>query len=328
MGRTQIGGNRIAPKSIKTQHLADDFVIPEKQLVLNNPTHPHSNKEALDIIINSNPATIKSIDIKDIVLMINEVVDARDAGKTLKNTIAAKINFDYIEPYLNEIDLARGSYADLDEALRVVVTKAQDAVNSHKGIIAHSDLDIMYNEVKDARGIYSTLKERFESIGAGGGTGGTGTVDVTMLTPWDYVITLTAGQRDIDLPNSYVLGLNSLQVFEGPILLYAGTDNDYVEVSPTQIKLNYDVPDGTTLKISGVGAGRLFEWVFYIISVEGQNKITFLDTYRPGMRELEIFEDGMLLSPGIDYTETDNKTVTLIQPFKSQSNIAIFKRRY
>lgn len=327
MGRTQIGGNRIAPKSINTAHLTDDFVIPEKQLVLEYPTHGHSNKTAIDIITNSNPATVKALDLKDVYLAINEIVDARDKGKTLKNTIEAKVNIDTIKPYMSEIDLAKGDYSTLAEALRIVVTKAEDAVSSHAGLIDHASLDRIYAEVKNARGVYESLEERLANIG-GGGNGGNGTVDVNMLTPWDYVITINAGQRDIDLPNTYLLGGDNLQVFEGPILLYAGKDNDYEEVSPTQIKLNYDVPDGTVLKITGVGSGRLFEWVLYTISVDNQDTITFLDVYRPGMRELEIFEDGMLLTPDIDYIETDNRTVTLIQPFKSQSNIAIFKRRY
>ena len=328
MGRTQIGGNRISPKSIETSHLSDDFVIPEKQLVLEYPTHGHTNKEVIDIFTNSNPATVTVLDVKDIVLAINEVVDARDAGKTLKNTLADKVNHNEIDNYLDEIDTARGSYSSLDEALRVIITNAQDIINGHKGIISHSELDEMYNEVRSARGIYETLNERLNSIGSGGGTGNNGNVDVSILTPWDYVVTLTDGQRDIELPNTYIVGANNIQVFEGPILLYEGADNDYIEISPTEIQLNYDIPDGTTLKISGVGSGRLFEWVYYTISTDGQDTIKFLDTYRPDMRELEIFEDGMLLAPNTDYVETDSRSVRLVQPFKSQSNIAIFKRRF
>jgi hypothetical protein len=323
--RTKIGGNRIADKTIRTAHLADDFIIPERMVLLEHPTHAHPNKSVLDIIKNSNPELVKIIDLKDILLTITEVAEAREQGKTLANTIAGKAPKDVVDSFTKEVQEARGDFASLSEALRVVITEAQQIIDAHAGVKSHQELDLLYAEIQSARGIYESLGSRLDNILGGGGSGNT---NVSMITPWTFRVTLTAGQTVIDLPNSYTVGANNLQVFEGPTLLYPGSDNDYVETSPTQITLNYELPEGTELYITGTGSGRLFEWVLYMISEDNQMEINFIDTYRPGERDLMIYEDGLLLQPGNDYEEVDDRTVRMTIPFAAQSNIAVFKRRY
>jgi hypothetical protein len=326
--RTKIGGNRISEKSIHTVHLADDFIIPEKMVELTHPTHAHPNKAALDIIKNTNPDIAKYVDLKDVVLTIMEVSEARAQGKTLANTLDAFADKISVDSLTKEVVDARGEYSSLSDALRIVITEAQNIIDAHAGLRSHQELDKLYTEVESARGGYDTLGARLADIlgGPGGGTGGT--VNVTMLTPWTFRVTVAADQTVIDLPNTYTVGTNNLQVFEGPILLYPGDTNDYKETSSSQITLNYEIPEGTELTIIGVNAGRMFEWVMYSISTAEQSEINFIDTYRPGERELMVYEDGLLLQPGNDYEEVSGYKIRMVIPFKAHSNIAVFKRRY
>lgn len=324
MGRTKLGGNRIAEKSITTNHLSEDLRIPEKMLILDYPTHNHHNKNALDALSNTNPDLVGTLDLKDIVLTIMEIVDAKDQGVTLKSTLDNKASKVDVEGLTTEVSTARGNYASLAEALRITIIDAQRVIDSHAGGIDHNDLDTLHSEVLSARGGYFSLRERLDNTGTGSGDGGG--VGVA-AKPWSYRVTLEAGQLEVELPQTYVPNANAIQVFEGPLLLSEGKESDYEEIDNKHIKFNYDLSAGTEIRIVGSSSNNLYEWSFFMLSTDKQKEIHFADIYRPGFEDLQIYEDGMLLTPGNDYTEEDSRTVKFTIPLEDRSNISIFKRR-
>lgn len=327
MNKTLIYGNRIAPQSINVGHFDKDIKIPEYYIELMNPTHSHANIDALNSIRSSNTKLVKTIDLKDIYLFMLEIIDCRPDGSSLKDTLDGKADNKTLQDLITDLNNVKGDYPTLTDSINSIVSKVQIIINKHMGETSHQELDALYTDVKDAIVGYKTLKDKLDSIGSGTGSGGT-TSNITTLTPWTYYITLEENQTVIHLPNSYVLGHKNIQVFDGPILLYPGELNDYEETDTTTITLNYILPTGSELRIIGSEAGFLYEWVMYFTSSESMSLINFKDTYRPNMRELYIYEDGLLLIPGSDYEETNSNTITLLQQLPLGCNMAIFKRRY
>lgn len=50
--------------------------------------------------------------------------------------------------------------------------------------------------------------------------------------------------------------------------------------------------------------------------------------YRPGMNELDVFYNGILLSVGLDYQETNGYTVTFLKEATVGDTITFRKRNY
>lgn len=332
--KTKLGGNRIADKSIGQNHLKEDLKIPEMNLQLNYPTHGHENKSVLDIIKNSNPSLAKSLDLVDVVLTILQVADCRPNGETLKTVIESKADGEDFATLKALIDEAMAGHTTLKEALDAFTVYLDDKLSQHIGLVSHAELDGMYSEVEVARGIFPTLGERIDYIALNGGAGsggGTTTIsnpNILAMTPWNAIVTVSAGQRDIPVPNSYTVGNQSIEVWEDSLLLMPGADNDYEEVDENTIHMNYDLPEGTQLRICGTNAGRLYDWCIRYKSAEGQTDLNTIYNYKMGYEELIVFEDGLRLAIDYDYTEKDSRTITMREPLPANCNITICKRRY
>lgn len=333
MSKTQIDGNRIADQAIEARHLKAGLGIPETQLKLNFPTHNHENKSVLDIIINTSPTLVKQMDLKDIMLAILQISDARQEGLTLKDTLALKANESDLSTVVSEIKDARGNRASLSEAISSVLSSVDTKISEHAGAISHKQLDEIYAEVVNARGDHLNLNDRLDSMQASinnssSSTGTGGNVNLQALTPWNALITLTEGETSVTVPNPYEVGGNSLQVFDGPILLVPGSDKDYVEASNTSITLNYNPEAGSILRLVGSNSGSLFQWVYRIKSEEGQTAINLQASYKTNNDELMVYEDGLLLQNTLDYVETHENQITMNYPLLENSIITICKRRF
>lgn len=325
MGRTTIPGNRISNGSIENRHLHPSFKISEENIEFKFEPHEHKNKSVLDIIKNSIPQTLTTIDLKDILYTILEVGDARDVNKTLRQTLEGKASVQEIETLAGEINDARRGYSSLNEFLIQFQADIDQILANHMGAVSHQDLDSMHAEVKAARGIYLSLKDRLDDLSMKGVGSGGGSITIDTLTPWNMEFVLRKGLTIVDLTNSYTPGNTTLQVFEGPMLLQAGVD--YTEVTPTRIEFIEAFEEDVNIRIVGVNTGRLFEWERRISGNGSMSRIELLDSYRPGERELLVYEDGLLLREVEDYEETAPHVITFKEPIPTGSLVTIYKRR-
>ena len=331
MARTKLGGNRLAHKSIKTEHLSDDIRIPESNIQLNHGTHNHENKVALDLIKNTNPQLVKELDLKDVVLTIMEVANAREEGLTLQNTLEGKASKAVMDELVSLVGEAVGNEVSLKAALEAIQISLDDKINSHAGVRGHKDLDILYEDISNAKGDFTTLTSKLNSLAsAGGGTGEAGTGDITIqaMSTWETTIELQENQQEIILPNPYRLGDGSLMIYEGPLLLMPGSENDYTEVTGTSVLLNENLPAGTILRIIGTNAGRLYDWIYRMKSVDNQTAVDTVFSYSPGLDELVVYEDGLLLQAGEDFLEVGEHQIQMVLPMPANCNLTICKRRY
>ena len=62
-------------------------------------------------------------------------------------------------------------------------------------------------------------------------------------------------------------------------------------------------------------------------STDGQEVIPTMYRYKVGLDQLVIYEDGILLSPGVDYIERDEYSVQMNIPLPEGCSITIAKRR-
>lgn len=324
MAKTKVHGNRISDGAIESRHLSNDFKISEKHIEFNLKPHEHTNKAVLDTLKNSIPQTLLSLDLKDIMYTIIEVSDARDANKTLKQTLDNKSNIEQVMNIEEELEDAKRGYSTLNESITALQSDIDRELAQHIGAVGHQELDGIYAEIRAARGLSTSLKDRIDQIAISGG-GGSGSINVISLTPWSLDFTLEAGKTVIDLPNSYVVGNSTLQVFDGPVLLQSGVD--YKEVSPLKIEMleAFSVP--LQLRIIGVNSGRLFEWERRVSGNGSISRIELSDSYRPGGRELQVYEDGLLLREDEDYIESSPHVITFNNPIPVGSLVTIYKRR-
>lgn len=326
MAKTQLTGKRIAPQSILLEHFDKNIKIPEEYLQLKYDTHMHENLSALNVFYNSNPNLAKSVDIKDIYLALIEVFEARDKGVTLKKTVQDRALKSDLDAVVQEIEGFKNGSDTLEDAYKALIVKINSTMEKHEGITSHKELDIIYNEVVNARGVYNSLSERLENISSNGGTGGGGS-SAGNSQAWNAKIIVPAGERVITAPNSYSVGTNSLFVFEGPILLSPGVLNDYIEVDSNTIRLNEALDEDTEFTFMGVDNGSLYDWCIRIKSTDGQEVIPTMYKYKVGLDQLVIYEDGILLSPGVDYIEKDEYSVQMNIPLPEGCSITIAKRR-
>lgn len=327
MARTTIPGNRISSGSIKNEHLHPDFKIAEENIQFKFEPHEHANRAALDIIRNSIAQTLTTLDLKDVMYTILEVTDARDINKTLRQTLDGKATVGEINTLTEEVVIARRGYSTLNEFFVELERGLEQTIADHKGAIPHQELDAIYSEIRASRGIHDSLKDRLDSITSGGGigTGTGGTVNINMLTPWVMDYELEAGKTIVPLTNSYTPGNSTLQVFEGPILLQSSID--YIEKSPTEIELIEAFKENVKLRIIGVNSGRLFEWERRVSGNGSVSRIDLADSYRPGQRELLIYEDGILLREEEDYVELSPNSLRFNVAIPTGSTVTIYKRR-
>lgn len=325
MAKTKIHGNRIGEGSIETRHLAQGFKLSEDYIAFDLMPHQHINKTVLDIIVNSIPQTLQVLDLKDVLYTILEVSDSRDVNKTLKQTLDGKASKEESDSILSEITEARRGFQTLSDFFIEFEKDINSTLAKHIGAISHADLDNMYSEIKAARGLYDSLGDRMNNYAVGPGIGG-GDVNIVSLTPWSFDVVLEPGKTIIDLSNSYVMGNSTLQVFDGPVLLQSGVD--YKELTPTRIEMveSFDVP--LELRVIGVNSGRLFEWERRVSGNGTLSRVELADSYRPGGRELQVYEDGLLLREEEDYEEVSSHVIIFKEPIPVGSLVTIYKRRH
>lgn len=327
MGKTQINGKRIAPQSIILEHFNKELKIPEEFLQLNYDSHMHQNLSVLDVFKNTNPNMVKELDVKDIYLSILEIDEARDKGVTLKKTIQSKALKEDLDKVIEEMTDFKGDNATLRDAYEQILLKIKNTMDSHSGITSHKELDSIYNEILNARGIYSSLSERLNNTSVGDGSTGSGGSSNGSVSVWNAKTILVAGERIITTPNRYSVGTNSLFVYEGPILLSPGSKNDYVEVDENTIALNNPLTEDTEFTFMGVDTGSLYEWCIRISTTENQSVIPTMYKYKQNLDQLVVYEDGMLLASGVDYTERDEYSIVMVEPLPENCSITIAKRR-
>lgn len=328
--RTKISGTRIRDQAIILAHLNPALRVPEGMLLLNYATHNHSNKVALDRIRYT--GTQELVDLRDSELALLELVTARRNGKNLGGTIDDKADRNVVQAIDNEVIAARGIYGTLIESIRSYGTEITATLASHIGVIGHYELDAMYADYVTSKNGMASLNARLDGIGTGtgGGTGG-GTTIVT-TNPWTYRCTIGRDingdiQRIIPIPHAYTPNANTIQVFEGPLLMAPGISQDYVETDNTTITFNYDLPEGSILTIKGVSTGTLFYWSQTFRATLNQKVFRVLDTYNIGLDELSVYDSGMLMSVGVDYEETLSDTITFIDALPMGAQIVISRRR-
>lgn len=328
MGKTQINGKRIAPQSIILEHFNKELKIPEEFLQLNYDSHMHQNLSVLDIFKNSNPNMVKEIDVKDVYLSILEINEARDTGITLRKTIQNRAFKEDLDRIIEEIADFKGSDATLKDTHEQILLKIKNTIDSHSGIASHKELDLIYNEVLNARGIYSSLSERLNNTSIGDGGAGSGSAGVSgSASVWNAKTIVSAGERIIKTPNKYSIGTNSLFVYEGPILISPGSKNDYIEVDENTISLNTPLSEDTEFTFMGVDTGSIYEWCIRISTQDKQDVIPTMYKYKINLDQLVVYEDGILLTSGVDYTERDEYSILMKEPLPENCSITIAKRR-
>lgn len=132
------------------------------------------------------------------------------------------------------------------------------------------------------------------------------------------------GNREFRLVHGFFnVGDHSLQVYINGQLMREGADNDYVEIDSQTIRLNYDIlpTDIVTLRVNGGTSGPLLYERY--IAVAGQTSVTLAGSYETGNHSLIVYVSGAFQTLGIDYEETDNKTVTFLDPLEAGDIIVL-----
>lgn len=149
-------------------------------------------------------------------------------------------------------------------------------------------------------------------------------LDSSYMT-WSERKTPEADKRTVLFTKSFLLGGNMIQVFIDGILMDPGATGDYVEVTNNSIKFNYDLD--LTDEVKTVCNAGLMMWKEKFVSMAGAKRFVLSNPYNPGIDELEVYENGILLQTGEDYVETNRTTVTLNAEPEHGSVIIIFRRR-
>lgn len=144
-------------------------------------------------------------------------------------------------------------------------------------------------------------------------------------TTWHHVCIATKDQTVIDLPEAYIPGANMIMVHCGGLLQSIGEDLDYVEVNERQIRFNYPLDKGEEVRVT-VTTG-LYNWSEIFISLRGQRRLTLTHPYVTGRNDILVYESGILLSVGNDYTEVNSRTIEFVEAPYEGTSIVVYKRR-
>lgn len=122
----------------------------------------------------------------------------------------------------------------------------------------------------------------------------------------------------------YIVGDRSLQVFVNGQLMREGADNDYIEIDNTTIEFNYGLfeNDVVVFRVAGGRSGPSVHERY--LATAGQQVFELASTYAIGNDSLVVFINGAYQSIGIDYEETDGKTVTMVEPL-DEGDIVVFR---
>jgi len=149
-------------------------------------------------------------------------------------------------------------------------------------------------------------------------------LDTAFMT-WSEKKKPEADKRTISLTKTFLVGGNMIQVFCDGILMEPGISGDYNEVSQTSIKFNYDLDIDDEIRVV-CNAGQM-QWKEKFIAMNAEKTFVVSNPYNPGLDELEVYENGILLSVNEDYTEVNRTTVLLSSEPEHGSVVIIFRRR-
>lgn len=331
MSQTKLSGRRIKNKTISIDHLTEDFVLSEDKLKLMYPTHNHVNKEILDLIRYSGSSSL--IDLKDMETIILEVVTARREGRSLGGTIDLKVDKTVYDLLNNEVKEARGNYTTLYEAIRSYGALVESKLDNHFGATGHALLDKMYSDYVASKNGMISLKDRLDNMEAnigGSGSGSGGNININLLRQWSHTHIIQADENNnpilsFTIPYAFNPNSNNIEVFEGPLRMLKGVD--YEELDNNTIVFKYDLPVGSNIYIRGISKSAYCEWEQHFRSTENQEYFNLSGSYEQGLRQLEVYESGLLMTIGVDYTEVNSKSIKFLYKLPVNSIVTIVKRR-
>ena len=152
-----------------------------------------------------------------------------------------------------------------------------------------------------------------------------GTIKTTSLTSVDRGSVLVAG-TDFTVPE-YSSELNNLQVYVDGLLCVPGESGQYIEVSSTVIRFNFDIqPSSEITALATIGSS--YEGKLVQRSLISENRTTDLEVgatfnvpeHQVGYGRLKVYLDGLMLQEQIDYTEVNSSSIAFnfVLPASSQ----------
>ena len=330
MSKTQITGKRIKDNTIFLKHLSPDLMLSESYLNLNFPTHNHSmNKSALDKIryTGNNPI----MDLKLLDELVLEIIAARRSGNNLSGTMDMKADKAIVDMLQQEILEAGENGESISTVISNFKTEVQGQIDEHSGTVTHNQLDSMHSDYTASKNGENSLNDRLVAIESQVGSGdGTGTMTINTLNQWQTEYTIQADDDSLAIDTftiafDFVPNSNTIQVFEGPLLLKNGVD--YIELENNQIQIISDLFIGMELTIFGTSNFSLWTWHESIELELNQSIVTLTNSYTPGSGEIIVYEDGMLLKRNVDYNEISSTEIEMIEILPEFSIIEVFRRR-
>lgn len=330
MSKTQITGKRIRDNTILLKHLSPDLMLSESYLNLDYPTHDHSlNKSVLDKIRYS--GTKEIVNLKDIDDLMLEIISARRFGNNLGGTIDLKADKAVVDELKQEILEAGEDGESISTVINNFKTNINSQINDHKGTVTHNQLDSMHSDYQASKNGENSLNDRLTNMESLIGSGdGSGTMTINTLNQWTHFHTVSddgTGNpvNTFTIPFDFVPNSNTIQIFEGPILLRNSVD--YLELESNQIEIISDNFIGNELRIIGTSTFSLWTWHETIELELNQAIVNLTNSYNPNQGEILVYEDGLLLRKDVDYIEKSNYEIELLEILPANSIIEVFKRR-
>lgn len=124
-------------------------------------------------------------------------------------------------------------------------------------------------------------------------------------------ILITDTTTVFDIPQSYIVGANELEIFLNGILL---NQNEYIELDSNHVQLLNTPPLNSSLLLQVTkGTGIIFNRIISGDIIKNNNEITLAYNYVMYFNNLKVYLNGTLLRRGIndDYLETDINKITM-----------------
>lgn len=132
----------------------------------------------------------------------------------------------------------------------------------------------------------------------------------------------TEGQTVAYLKGEYRVGEYELEVhINGIRQTY---EVDYIEYDSHTVQFVEPLEEDDKLLFTVRGTKRNTILHESHIAKENQTVFTLTNSYHPGRNTLLVFDNGQLLTVGEDYIETDEKTITFVEPFDKFYHRIIF----
>lgn len=212
--------------------------------------------------------------------------------------------------------------ADLNLEFNRIMVMLQELTARVNRSIRASMLQSAVNEMPPPESVANKFLF-FNSAGAPSYVTGDPTQPVTVISEVAYP---TDGQTVITLDNSYTPGAGNLGVYLNGVRMVPGVD--YTESTANTITLTEAADLGDVIvfaigEVFDVTLAKTAKTSQNITATEGQLTLTTTTSYTPGADEIEVFLNGALLSPGVDYSETNATTITMTSALADQDQVRI-----